>query len=316
MWERGLTTGTRLDWKRVAVAGLSVFVLGCVAAGCGGSGAKENSEVTITVASRGYPEEEVLREIYAHALEAAGFEVARRFKRGFLPLGKLRLDQVSGYPEHLDSALFEASVEPEDAPAQAKAAYKEVQEQFEENDFVPFPPTAFGRPKVIAIAMKTAEERGIETLADLKKSSHQMSVAVNERSLNCYAPVGCLGDFQSKYGIEFGTYSVIESTPRLYKALRAGRTGAALLYATDGHLAVGKDWLVLLEDDDHRLAAANAFWLTSQDVVEEAGPDYEKAILKAQKGLTLEIMRKLNAKVELDGEPPGKVAAEYLKSLR
>ncbi|HEY5815832.1 MAG TPA: glycine betaine ABC transporter substrate-binding protein [Solirubrobacterales bacterium] len=284
------------------------------AAGCGGAGAKENGEVTITVTSRSYPEEEVLREIYVQALEGAGFDVRRRELDGQLAPEALEAGRVSGYPDHLETALTEAMLaEAEEVPASTTAAYREARRLFGEMGLVPFPPAPFVRTKAIGVLTSTAKERDIETLSDLKGPSRQMLVI--ERELYCHGRANCLGGLERTYGIvfkEFFGISLREPSSLLYKALRGGEADAVMLITTEGQLARNRKWLVLLEDDERRLPAANAFWMTSQDVIDEAGPDYEKAILDAQKGLTLEVMRELDAAVELEGKPPAKVAAEYL----
>ncbi len=297
---------------------LLVLVVGCAVAGCGGSaGAKEHSEVTITVGSLGYPEDELLREIYAHALESAGFQVRRSDLAGGLLLSGLEQGRVSGYPEHLDMAFAEAtSTEPWEAPASTKAAYRETKERLGQKGLLPFPPTSFRRASAIVMPRKTAEEQGIQSLSDLKGPSGGMNVMARE--LYCYARVRCLGGFESGYGVDFAGYSGVslqEPSSVLYKALRSGEADAVVVVDTEGRLARKKNWFVVLEDDRQRLPATNALWMTSQEVVDEAGPDYEKTILAAQKGLTVKVMRDLNAKVELEGRSPGDVATEYLKSI-
>jgi glycine betaine/choline ABC-type transport system substrate-binding protein len=309
--------GSRQNWGWAAVATLVAVLLGCLVSSCGddaasgGDAARENSEVTITVTSRGYPEEEVLREIYAQSLEASGFKVRRReLEPGLLAPEELETGRISGYPDHLETALTEASpTEVEDVPASPQAAYRELKGKSKEKGFVPFPPASFVRTNAIGVLRRTAEERDLHSLSDLRGPSREMSVLAGE--FFCHGRP-CLGDFERGYGIVFEAYSGVDLAPPLYRALRTGETDAVTFINTEG-LARGKNWLVLLEDDQHRFPAANAFWLTRQDVVDEAGADYEKAILAAQKGLTVEIMRKLDAKVELEEEPPAKVAAEYLR---
>jgi len=141
-----------------------------------------------------------------------------------------------------------------------------------------------------------------------------MSVVEGEYFCYCHGPV-CLSGLEREYGIGFKTFSSAEPPPLLYKVLRTGETDSAVVVTTEGELARKKSWLVLLEDDQHRLPASNALWLTRQDVIDEAGPDYERAILEAQEGLTLKVMRELNAEVELERKSPAKVAAEYLRSI-
>jgi glycine betaine/choline ABC-type transport system substrate-binding protein len=293
---------------------LLLLSLCCLVAGCGGAGAIENDEVTITVTSRGYPEEEILREIYAHALEAAGFEVRRRDEPGHLPWQELEMGLVSGYPEHLDAALIElASAEPENIPGSWEAAWREAKLEFGKKGLVPFVPTSFRRTNVIGMLRESANRRKVAELSNLRALSGAMTAAGGEYYCYCNGRK-CLSSLESRYGIVFEGFFVMESPPRLSKALETGEIDAAVFFTTEGALAHRQDRLVLLEDEEHRLPASNAFWLTSQDVIDEAGPDYERTILAAQKGLTLAVMRRLDAEVELKGRSPGEVAAEYLRS--
>jgi len=315
-WE---SAGGSLDWTRPASGCLLALILGGLVAGCGaGAEARQNSDVTLTVTSRPYPEEEVLGEIYAQALEAAGFKVKRdEIEAGALPWEELQKGRISGFPDHLETALSEiASVEPEEVDASAKAAYRQTKARLKEKGLVPFPPAPFGRTFAVGVLKKTARERDLESLSDLRGPSRQMTVL--EREQFCHGRALCLGELERDYGIVFKSFSgsFPPEPPSLpYRSLRARKTDALMLINTEGRIADSKGWLVLLEDDQHRFPAANAFWLTSQAVVDEAGPDYERAILKAQRGLSLRIMRELDAEVELEGKSPAKAAAEYLTSI-
>jgi osmoprotectant transport system permease protein len=296
---------------------LPALALVCVATGCGGSAAEtKHSEVTITIGSRGYPDEEILREIYGRALEMTGFKVRRRVGEPVLPWEELEKGRISGYPDYLETALTEATpVKLQEVPESTGAAYQLAKRRFESKGLVPFPPAHFGRAIAVAVPRRTAEEFDLKTLADLRGPSRQMRVADDEQY--CHGAFVCLFGLEHNYGIAFGAFEGLYSPavpPRAYGALRTGKADAAIVITTEGRLTREKD-LVVLEDDQHRLPASNAFWLTRQDVIDEAGPDYEKAILAAQRGLTLKVMRELDAAVELEGKAPTKVAAEYLKSI-
>ena len=316
MGEWRLIVACSSGWKRVGLAILSTLALGCVVVGCGGASAKQPDEVTITVSSRGYSEDVLLREIYAQALEAAGFEVKRFNGKLSLISEGLENGEVSGYPDYLDTALTEVTpLKLAYAPGSPEVAYEEAKREFGKKGLVPFPPASVARTNAVGLLKRTAHERGLKTLSDLKGPAEEMTV---EGPLYCHTRSDCVGGLERRYGIFFNK-GFIQTKPGasslpLYKALKDGEADAVMLVATDGRL-VGKNWLTLLEDDEHRLPAANVFWMTRQNVIDEAGPDYEKAILAAQTGLTVEVMRKLNAKVELEEEQPAKVAAEYLKSI-
>jgi glycine betaine/choline ABC-type transport system substrate-binding protein len=294
---------------------LSALALACVVVGCGSADTREDGKRTITVTSRGYTEEKLLREIYAHALEAAGFDVKRTDDPALLPPEELEQGIVSGYPDHLETALTEVGqLGLDDVPGSTEAAYREAKDRLGEYGLVPFPPTSFARSSAVAIRRTTAERLGVRTLTDLSGPAPRMSVVEGEYFCYCHGRQ-CLSGLERDYRIAFDAFSTVEPQQRLYRKLRAGDTDAAVVLSSEGWLAREKPWLVVLEDEDHRLPASNAIWMTSRQVIDEAGPDYEKAILAAQRGLTLQVIRRLNAEIELGGKQPGEVAADYLDSI-
>lgn len=287
------------------------LLVGCVAAGCGAE-AGDDGPVTITVASKGTTEEVIVAEIYAQALEDAGFKVKRKHR---LPAGLPPFEQkglrISGYPEHINIALKDILRSKQDVPGNPERAYANMTKGLEEKGLVAFPPTSFSRAKAIGMLRKTAEERDLKTLSDLRAQAGEMTVRADGF---CSFVTDCLPGFESFYGISFGSFSAIEKDER-YKVLRNGEADASILLSTEGQLAGKDSKFVILEDDKERMPAGHVFWLTTEDLVEEAGPRYERTIVAAQKGLTLKLMQELNAKVALEGEPVAKVAAEYLKSV-
>lgn len=300
----------RHGWRRSIAAVLLAIALSS-ASGCGGDG-HEQGGVTIVVSSRNLPEENLLREIYAQTLEAAGFKVRRYDYEPGLPSEELEKGRISGYPDHLNTALTEATpAKLEDVPGAVDTAYEEAKRELRSKGLVPFPPASFVRTSAVGLLRKTAERQGLEALADLKGRADEMAF---QGEYYCPSRADCLAGLGRGYGIEFGAFTVKEPPSRLYEALRKGEADAVMLVTTEGRLADKSGWLVVLEDEEHRLPAANGLWMTSQAVIDEAGPGYEKAILKAQRGLTLRTVRRLNAAVELEGRVPARVAAEYLKS--
>jgi glycine betaine/choline ABC-type transport system substrate-binding protein len=285
--------------------------LGCIGGGCGADSAP-NSDMTITVGSKNTAEEVILAEIYAQALEAAGYKVKRNLR---LPPGLPPFEQkgvrISGYPEHLNIALKDILKIKQDVPGDPMRAYEMAKEGLEEKDLTAFPPTSFSRSKAVGILRRTAEERGLKTLSDLKEQAKEMSA---QAGAFCPYVTDCLVGLERFYGISFGSFAAVEPALR-YKVLETGEADASMLLSTEGRLAGNKSKFVILEDDKHRLPAGNVFWVTTMDVAGEAGPRYEKTIVAAQKGLTLKVMQELDAKVKFDGNPPAKVAAEYLKSI-
>jgi osmoprotectant transport system substrate-binding protein len=236
----------------------------------------------------------------------------------------VKTGKVAGYPEYISTALFyDFGVEIEDIPPQTQAAYKQMEKDLEKKGLTAFPPTPFGITNTVGMLSKTAKEHGLKKNSDLKGEAEKMTI---KAPTYCHVSTECLGRIERHYDTAFESVTYERGlTPELtrwrpepkyrYEVLENEASDASILYTTDGRLAEDKNKFVILEDDKHIFPASNVVWVTSPEVVDEAGPDYEKAILDAQKGLTLEVMRELNAKVELEKKPAAKVAAEYLKSI-
>lgn len=310
MGDWGLNAVVRSGRLWPTIAAMLAVLLCCVVAGCGAD-AGQDGNPTITVGSKSTTEEMIIAEIYAQALEAAGFKVKREHNlpAGLPPFEQKGL-QISGYPEHLNIALKDVLRSKQDVPGDRERAYEMTKEGLEEKGLVAFPPTSFSRSKAVGMLRKMAVERDLKTLSDLRKQAGEMTVKADDF---CSFVMDCFPGFQRFYGISFESFSAIEKNER-YKVLENGEADAAIVLSTEGQLAGRNSKFVILEDDKERMPAGHMFWLTTKDLVEEAGPRYEKTIVAAQKGLTLKVMQELNATVTLEGGPVTKVAGEYLKS--
>lgn len=313
---------------RAAIAVLLALFLSLGVAACGsdddddttsgeGGGAivsnPENGKVTLTVGSKNFTEQIVLGEVYAQALEAAGYKVDKRLNLGSETVARqaVKTDQISGYPEYVSTALtsfFE--VEPEEVPADATEAYEEAKASFEKEGLTAFPPTPFASANAVGTLRKTAEERDLKTVSDLEGQSEEMTLY---GSPECRQRIDCLAGLEELYGLKFKKFTPVDIGLR-YTVLDNGQADLSILFTTDPQLSAQADKYVILEDDKEVFPAGNVIWVTTPEVVEEAGPDYEETITQVQEGLTLKVMQELGARVELEKEPAAKVAAEYLES--
>jgi osmoprotectant transport system substrate-binding protein len=320
------TTSNR---ARAAVAVLLALFLSLGVAACGsdddddttsgseGGGAivsnPDNGKVTLTVGSKNFTEQIVLGEVYAQALEAAGYKVDKRLNLGSETVARqaVKSDQISGYPEYVSTALtsfFE--VEPEEVPADATEAYEEAKADFEKEGLTAFPPTPFASANAVGTLKKTAEERDLKTVSDLEGQSEEMTLY---GSPECRQRIDCLAGLEELYGLKFKKFVPVDIGLR-YTVLDKGQADLSILFTTDPQLSAQADKYVILEDDKEVFPAGNVIWVTTPEVVKEAGPDYEKTIVQVQEGLTLKVMQELGARVELEKEPAAKVAGEYLES--
>jgi osmoprotectant transport system substrate-binding protein len=319
---------TTSNGARAAIAVLLALFLGLGVAACGssddestsgggeGGGAivsnPDNGKVTLTIGSKNFPEQEILGEIYAQALEAAGYKVKKALNLGSetVALQALKSGQISGYPEYASTALTSFfGLEPEEVSANAQEAYEKANEEFEKEGLEAFPPTPFASANAVGTLRKTAEKEGLKTISDLQGKSENMTL---DGSPECRQRIDCLAGLEKYYGLKFKKFTPIDISLR-YTVLEKGQADLSILFTTDAQLAAEKDKFVILEDDKHVFPAGNVIFVTKPTVSKKAGPDYEKTIVEVQKGLTLPVMQELDARVELEKQSPAKAAASYLK---
>jgi osmoprotectant transport system substrate-binding protein len=272
----------------------------------------ENGKVSLTIGSKNFPEQEILGEIYAQALKAAGYTVKSALNLGSETVAHqaVKSGQISGYPEYASTALTSFfAIEPEEVPAGAQPAYEKAKTEFEKEGLTAFPPTPFASANAVGTLKKTAEERGLKTISDLEGQSEEMSL---DGSPECRQRIDCLAGLEKYYGLKFKSFTPIDIGLR-YTVLEKGQADLSILFTTDPQLAAEKDKFTILEDDKHVFPAGNVIFVTKQSTAEAAGADYEKTIVEVQKGLTLPVMQELDARVELEKKSPAKTAASYLE---
>ncbi len=273
----------------------------------------ENGNVTLTVGSKNFTEQIILGEIYAQALEAAGYNVNKDLNLGSetVALKNVKAGQISGYPEYVSTALTSFfGKEPEEVPANGTEAYEEAKAEFEKEGLTAFPPTPFVSENAVGTTVETAEKYNLKNVSDLEGVSEELSLY---GSPECRQRIDCLAGLEEHYGLKFQSFTPVDIGLR-YTVLEKGQADLSILFTTDPQLAADSEEFVILADDQEVFPAGNVIWVTTPEVVEEAGPDYEKTITQVQEGMTLEVIQELGARVELEKEPAAQVAAEYLES--
>jgi glycine betaine/choline ABC-type transport system substrate-binding protein len=274
----------------------------------------DNEAIEITVGSKNFNEQYVLGEIYAQALEAAGYTVETDLSLGSeqVALKALESGEVDAYPEYTSTALtsfFEFA--PEDVPGDAQQAYEETQDDFAELGLQAFPPTPFSSANAVGLLTETAEEFDLSTISDLEGVSQDLTLA---GSPECRQRIDCLVGLEQNYGLEFAKFTPVDIGLR-YTVLDKGDADLSILFTTDALLYNEPETYTILEDDQGVLPAGNVIFVASQETVEEAGPDFAATIESVQQNLTLPVMQELNSRMEIDKEKPADAAAAYLQEF-
>lgn len=286
-----------------------MLVLSLGLGGCGGS-----SKPTLTIGARNTPEETILAQIYAQALRQAGYTVRANVNLGSEPADAtkaLARGRISGYPDHLSTPTGLSWGAGDPVPADPQKAYRQALGQLEAEDMTAFPPTPYSFTNLVGTLKPTADKRGLKTISDLEGQSEELTIAgVN----GCHEAINCVEGLEKLYGLAFAGFIYNIAIPtEPFEAIETEFSDLAMLPSTDGRLSADKSQIATLEDNRHLFPAGNAIFVTTSQLADEAGSDFEATIVAAQKGLTLPVMQRLDAEVELEKRDPAAVAADYLK---
>jgi glycine betaine/choline ABC-type transport system substrate-binding protein len=320
---------TRHSRPRAVFAVVAALVLALGVAACGGddnnvtgtSGGNSanlikpnpaNNGFQLTVGSKNFTEEYILGNIYAQALEVAGYDVNTNLNLGsdVIAYKALSEGEVSGYPEYTSTLLTsDFGLEANQVPSDAQQAYQQSKQKLEAKGQTAFPPAPFADANSLGMLKSRADELGVTKISDLQGKSQDLTLY---GSPECRQRVDCLVGLQDVYGLQFKSFNPVDIGLR-YTVLDKGQADLSILFTSDAQLAANPDKYVLLQDDKGIFPNGNPIWVTDQATVQKAGPDYMATIVKVQQGLTLPVMQELNARVDIDKQEPAAVATEYLK---
>ena len=315
---------------RTILAIVAAALLALAVSACGGDGGEAAQESTtagagnvepieadpanegksVTIGSKNFTEQFILGEIYAQALEAAGFDVDTQLNLGSeqIAFRAVQSGQVDGYPEYTGTALTSFfGYETDEVPSDPVEAYELTKEEYAKEGITALPQAPFDNTYVITMLPETAEELGNPTtISELAaaEGADELSIAGFPE---CRQRTDCLLGLENVYNYtpEF------VSTESQYEALDGGEADLLFGFGTDGALSTDKYYTV--EDDKNLFPPYHITMSMSDEAVKEIGPAGTEVIERVQEPLTEEVMRELNARVDLDKEEPEKVAADYLK---
>jgi osmoprotectant transport system substrate-binding protein len=270
-----------------------------------------NAGVSITVGSKNFTEEFILGEIYAQSLQAAGYKVKKDLNYGSeqIAFKALKRGDLDGYPEYTSTALTSFfNVNVTDVPSDAKQAVEQSRDKFAQVGLVAFDPTPFTSANAVGMLKKKADELGVKKVSDLEGKSQDLTLY---GSPECRQRPDCLVGLQNNYGLKFKRFVPVDIGLR-YEVLDKGQADLSIIFTTDAQLVTRKD-VVTLDDDKHAFPPGNLTFVARKSKVDEAGPDMQKTIQLVQGKLTLQVMRELNARVDVDRETPKQAARAYLR---
>ena len=320
-------------WARAVLALLSVLVLAIGVAACGeddegggggggggaeGGGGKPaeliqadpaNKGKTITIGSKNFDEQYILGEIYAQALEAAGFKVKKSLDLGSeqIAFKAVKGGDVDAYPEYLGTALTNFyGVKTEDIPDDATQAYEQLKEKARKDKLTVLPQTPFQNTYVVTSTKKTWEELGrprtISDLADKAKGKKLSGFP------ECKQRTDCLIGLKTTYGWQ----PKFVSSEGKYTDLNEGQADFTMGFGTDGQQLL-TDKYAFYEDDKQLFPPYYISLIVRDQAIEKLGQSGQDVITSVQEQMTEENMKELNSRVSIDKEEPEAAARAYLR---
>jgi len=265
----------------------------------------------ITIGSAPFWESAVVAEIYAQALESAGFTVERNLELGARDVthAAITSGELDMVPEYLGGYLGQTfDGEP---TADVDETYQALQEALSEVGLVAFEPTPGTDADGFAVRMETADELGLETMSDLAEVADQLTWGVAQE---CADNPNCGPGLEEVYGIDLESLEVqtlAACSTAIAEALNASNIDVAQVCTTQPEIAGFN--LVLLEDDKGLAPAQNIVPVVTEEVADAGGETLESTLNAVSELLTTEELTNLGAAVILNGESYEEAASQWLE---
>ena len=266
---------------------------------------------TIRVGSKDFTENEIVAELYALALEDAGYEVDRIFDiAGSVIHTSIVNDEIDLYPEYTGTGLI--SILQLDPITDPQEVYDTVKEAYEDQFGLTWLDYAEANDgQGLFISKAASDEYGITTISDLQKNAENLRFAsqgeFDEREDG-------LPGLEKVYGLFNWKSSKIYDNGLKYNVVENDEADVAPAYTTEGRLAEA-DKFVLLEDDKQAWPPYNLAPVVRDSVLEE-NPDIPEILGRIDAALDTETITALNAQVDVDKEEYEDVAASFYESLQ
>jgi osmoprotectant transport system substrate-binding protein len=294
-------TQHRTSALAVSVA-LALGITGC-ASSDSLAGSDSGSDNTIVVGSQDYYSNEIIAEIYAQALETAGYSVERDFLIGQreVYVSEIESGAVDLFPEYSGPLL--TYWEPDSSARSADEVYESLVAAAPEGLTV-LDESAATDQNSFVVTREFSEKYGVTTLADLATVPVPITLGGNSEGED--RPDGPKG-LEAEYGVTV-YFTPIEDGggPLTQKALRDGSIQLAVIYTADP--AIGANDLVPLADPKGLFLPSHVVPIASDKV--DAGA--QKIINALSAALTPEGLVALNAQSIDDQSPASTIATEWL----
>lgn len=296
-----------------ALGMVATFALGACSGG-GGDNPLQDTEGagtpapqgTVVVGSANFPENVLLGEIYAQALEAKGVNVEKKLNIGSREViyKSISGGELTVLPEYNGALL--AYLDDTSTADTTETVNAELNEKLPE-ELTLLDSAAAEDKDSLVVHKETADRYNLRTIADLEPVAGELILGgPPEFKTRRQGSVG----LKEVYGIEFREFRSLDTAgPVTINALKAGDIDVANLFTTDP--AVATDEFVVLDDPENLFSAQNVTPLVYEPALDDTIRDTLNAVsAELDTPMLLDMMQQ----VVTAKEDPDKVAAEWLRT--
>ena len=293
-------------WKKLAASGMVLVLAGSFAVT-----AIADEKKMIRVGSKDFTENEIVAELYALALENAGYNVERIMDISSSVIHtSIVNDEIDLYPEYTGTGLI--SILKMDPLTDEQEVFDTVKNAYaSQYDLVWLDYAPANDGQGLFISKKASDEYGITTISELQEHAEKLRFAsqgeFDEREDG-------LPGLEKVYGPFDWASSRVYDNGLKYQVVESDEADVSPAYTTEGRLSE-TDKFVLLEDDRHVWPPYNLAPVVRSEVL-EANPEIEEILKTVNEALDTSTITALNAKVDVDKEEYEDVAEEYWESIR
>lgn len=298
----------------LGAASLVLVLSACTPGGSEGSPAASEAATkpNVSVGSAGFWESAVVGEMYAQALEAAGYPVERHLEIGERPAVHAAFDagDINLIPEYL-GGLAGQGLGLEELSPDPQEAWDNMQDALGEKGWVVYDFSPGTDADGFAVRSETAEEHGLATMSDLAGVADQLTWGIAE---GCPDNPVCGPGLNEVYGIDLSQIDVVTLPPcstDMATALNDEAIDVAQVCTTQPEIVSMN--LVLLDDDMHLQPAQNMVPMASQELADAAPADFAETLNAIQAKLTTEALTELGAAININQESIEDVARQFLE---
>jgi osmoprotectant transport system substrate-binding protein len=274
----------------------------------------------VRVGSKIDTEGKLLGNIIVLALEANGIKTENKVSLGNTKIVRTALvaGEIDIYPEYTGNGAFRLGSEKSPAWKDLRAGYELAKKMdFEKNKIVWLEPANANNTWAIAVRKDLATANQLRSMDDVGRYIAKGGAFKLAASAEFMERTDAMPAFQTAYGFKLRTDQALVlaggDTAATIKAAAEKTSGvnAAMAYGTDGPLAALG--LLVMEDPKGVQPVYAPAPLVREEVLKRH-PAIATILAPIFKSLDTPTLQMLNARIQLEGQDPRKVASSYLQS--